>query len=249
MPAGLAFGLIEENGAFAARLPNDSKVQIPSQILSEFKSNFENDWDEMQSFLEIAKDSQVLFDVGADKGVMAATFAALGAKKQAFAYEPSPSGCTLMGELLALNALSKQVKIIPKVVAEHSGKVSFSQEESGYVQVVPVDSANELQTESVSLDDECARLGLAPDLVKIDVEGYEGEVLRGAEKLLAEKGPIICLELHLAYLEKRGVKPQEILHMLEQKGYLIFSLDGNRVSPRKAVNSVRQIVRVVCRKS
>ena len=249
MPADLPFGLVEGNGSFTARLPNESKIRIPPQILSEFRSNFENDWDEMHSFLDIAKDAQVLFDVGADKGVMAATFAALGATKQSFAYEPSPSGCALMSELLALNALDKQVEIIPKVVAERSGKVSFSQEESGYVQVVPVDSANELQTESVSLDDECARLGLAPDVVKIDVEGYEGEVLRGAEKLLAEKGPIICLELHLAYLEKRGIKPQVILHMLEQKGYLIFCLDGKPVSPRKAVNSVRQIVRVVCHKS
>lgn len=248
MPANLPFGIVEEKGVFTARIPNGSRVRIPLQILSEFRSNFENDWDEMQSFLEIAKDAQVLFDVGADKGVMAATFAALGAKKQSFAYEPSPSGCTLMSELLSLNALDKQVEIIPKVVAERSGKVSFSQEESGYVQIVPVDSANELEAESVSLDDECARLELAPDLVKIDVEGYEGEVLQGAEKLLAESGPTICLEVHLSYLEKRGIEPADILRMLERKGYLIFSLEGDRVSPEKAVNSVRQIIRVVCRK-
>ena len=153
-----------------------------------------------------------------------------------------------MSELLTRNALDKQVKIIPKVVAERSGKVSFSQEESGYVQVVPVDSTNELEAESVSLDDECERLGLVPDLLKIDVEGYEGEVLRGAEQLLKEKGPTICLEVHLSYLEKRGIEPVEILRMLERKGYSIFALPGNLISPEKAVNSMRQIIRVVARR-
>ena len=66
--------------------------------------------------------------------------------------------------------------------------------------------------------------------------------------LLEEDGPIICLEVHLAYLEKRGIEPAEILRTLQRKGYLIRSLEGKRVSPEKAVNSIRQIVRVVCHK-
>ena len=141
-----------------------------------------------------------------------------------------------------------KVEVVPKVVGEQSGQVAFSQEDCGYVQVVPVASAEEVEAECVSLDDECERLGFAPDLVKIDVEGYEGEVLRGAEKLLEEDGPIICLEVHLAYLEKRDINPVEILRMLERKKYVIHSLAGDPVTAEGAVDSIRQIIRVVCRK-
>jgi FkbM family methyltransferase len=248
MPMDLDFGLIEDNGSFHAHLPGGARIVIPPAILSEFRSNFENDWDEMKSFLEIADSSNVLFDVGADKGVMAASFAALDPNKKALAYEPSHSGCALMHDLLALNGLSERVEIVSKIVGETSGQVAFSQEDCGYVQVVPVASAEEVEAECVTLDQERIRLGFAPDLLKIDVEGYEGEVLRGAEKMLTEDGPVICLEVHLAYLEKRGIDPADILRSLEQKGYLVFSLQGKRVSPEKAVTSVRQIVRVVCRK-
>ena len=248
MPSGLVFGLVEENGFFFARLPGGAEVRIPPEILPEFRSNFENDWDEMKSFLEVAAGANVLFDVGADKGALAASFACLGEAKRAFAYEPSPSGCDLMRELLVLNDLTDQVEIVRKVVGEVSGKVAFSQEDCGYVQVVPVATMEKVEAECVSLDDECERLGFAPDLLKIDVEGYESEVLQGAEKLLVEDSPIICLEVHLAYLEKRGIEPAEILRTLERKGYVIRSLEGKRVSPEKAVNSVRQIIRVVCRK-
>ena len=248
MPPDLAFGLVAENGFFFARLPGGAEVSIPPEILPEFRSNFENDWDEMKSFLEVAEEADVLFDVGADKGVMAATFAALGKNKRVLAYEPSSTGSQQMHELLEQNGLQGKVEVVPKVVGEQSGHVAFSQEDCGYMQVVPVATKEEVEAECVSLDDECERLGFAPDLVKIDVEGYEGEVLRGAEKLLEEDGPIICLELHLAYLEKRGIEPAEILLMLERKGYLIRSLAGERISTEKAVDSVRQIVRVVCRK-
>ena len=248
MPMNLEFRLAEDNGSFHAHLPAGARIVIPPAILAEFRSNFENDWGEMKSFLEVAKNADVLFDVGADKGVMAATFAALGENKKVTAYEPSASGCQQMRDLLQQNDLQGQVEIVAKVVAEQSGQVAFSQEDCGYVQVVAVASANEVQAECVSLDDECERLGYTPDIVKIDVEGYEWEVLCGAEKLLEEEGPTICLELHLAYLEKRELDPAEILRKLERKGYSIQSLSGERVSPKEAVNSVRQIVRVVCRK-
>jgi len=246
MPTDLNFGLVENNGSFSASIPGGKEIMIPPAILDEFRSNFENDWDEMKSFLEVAKNADVLFDVGADKGVMAATFATLGKNKKVLAYEPSTSGCQQMRHLLEQNDLQEQVEIVAKVVAGHSGQVAFSQEDCGYVQVVAVASANEVKAECVSLDDECERLGYAPDIVKIDVEGYEGEVLSGAEKLLEEKGPIICLELHLAYLEKRQLDPTEILRKLERKGYSIQSLTGDRISPEKALDSIRQIVRLVC---
>ena len=248
MPADLPFGLVNKEGEFFAQLPGGAEISVPPEILPEFRSNFENDWDEMKSFLEVADNARVLFDVGADKGALAASFASLGKEKRVFAYEPSTAGCDAMRALFSINDLTDQVEIIPKVVGETSGQVTFSQEDCGYVQIVPVATTEKVEAECVCLDDECKRLGIAPDIVKIDVEGYEGEVLRGAEKLLEDIGPIICLEVHLAYLEKRNINPVEILRMLERKKYVIHSLTGTPISAEEAVNSIRQIIRVVCRK-
>ncbi len=196
MPLDLDFGLFEENGSFHARLPGGARIQIPPEILAEFRSNFENDWDEMKAFLEVAEKARVLFDVGADKGVLAASFTALGKNKRAFAYEPSPSGCASMRELFSLNGLADQIEIVSKVVGKRSERVAFSQEDCGYVQVVPVASAEEVEAECVSLDDECERLGFAPDLVKIDVEGAEEQVVAGMYQTLARHQPALLLELH-----------------------------------------------------
>jgi hypothetical protein len=47
----------------------------------------------------------------------------------------------------------------------------------------------------VSLDD-FTRTSLVPDFIKCDVEGAEVEVFRGAQRVLAEKRPLILCEMH-----------------------------------------------------
>ena len=59
-----------------------------------------------------------------------------------------------------------------------------------------------------------------PDFIKMDVEGEEGRVLRGAAALLDRKTPIICCELHSEEAAR------EVLDILLARGYRVSMLDG-----------------------
>src|SRR5690606_35946614 len=62
-----------------------------------------------------------------------------------------------------------------------------------------------------------------PYLIKIDVEGAEEEVLKGATKLLSEKKPIIVMEFLHADKTKTGKSPhQKAAEILKENGYLPF---------------------------
>lgn len=74
----------------------------------------------------------------------------------------------------------------------------------------------------------------APDFVKIDVEGFELNVLRGARKLL-ERGPPLMIELHIA-MEKFGATPAEIHALLTEHGYAVRA--GSHRSPHLSLNDV-----------
>jgi hypothetical protein len=89
-----------------------------------------------------------------------------------------------------------------------------------------------------------ATAGLEPTHVKIDVEGFEGEVLDGARELLARARPIIFLELHGDILRERGRSPREVLGKLESLGYATFLRNERPVSPEEA--SGAPIIRIVC---
>ena len=78
----------------------------------------------------------------------------------------------------------------------------------------------------IALDDFCAEHRLAPDVIKIDVEGAELLVLRGAKSTLARHGPMLFLSVHPAHLEAMGQSTEELADLLRDMGYEI--LDTNR---------------------
>jgi hypothetical protein len=74
-----------------------------------------------------------------------------------------------------------------------------------------------------SIDGILAELdGLSVQLVKIDVDGFECEVLRGATALLRDSRPIFMMELSPYVLEEHGSSLEELLSFFVPNGYRFF---------------------------
>jgi FkbM family methyltransferase len=70
----------------------------------------------------------------------------------------------------------------------------------------------------VSLDDYCSLHGLQPEMLKIDVEGYEIEVLRGARTILNHR-PCLAIEIHPDLIKRRQQNVQEIFEWVHEAHY------------------------------
>ncbi len=128
-------------------------------------------------------------DVGANIGVYTIAAARRGA--QVTSYEPNPDTAALLRRNLELNGITDRVTVHEQAVAASDGTLPFVAE--GTLNWgARVDAAGDLRVQSTTLTG-------AFDLVKIDVEGYELEVLAGAAPLLADRESrprAIFLELH-----------------------------------------------------
>jgi len=202
--------------------------------------------EEMASFIEIAADAATFFDVGADRAVFSLVFCAMGEDKRAVAYEPSPRRMRAATALTALNGFESRLILREAALGTSHGRASGTLFGDGIMVAQSHDGSGQAaDMEMTTVDREVDALGIVPDVVKIDVEGYEYEVLRGARRLLQQRKPVLCLELHLDVLERRGVPPAEIVADLQSYGYQFRSCVGRRLDPSDVADSVHAILRFV----
>jgi FkbM family methyltransferase len=178
---------------------------------------------------QLVRPGDVVYDAGANLGLYARyLIQGLGAG-HVVAFEPMPDNRALLRENLALGGIGSQVTLLPMALADEDGVAAFQvddvQSASGTLDKVtggePCVGRRNLglgpRTAQVlcrRLDTAVAEAGLpAPHVIKIDVEGAEALLLRGAEGVLARHAPKLLIELH-GIAETRAV-----LRLLDEFGY------------------------------
>ncbi len=250
---GRGFEFAEEAGAEGPVATIDGRLRIQSTpaFMPDLRFHFvENGQsrDEMGAFVDAAPSlapDALLFDVGAHRGLFSLVHCALGPRRRALLFEPSLTLARDARTLLALNALEARAEVRACGVSDRAGTRRITEDALGFAQPAGADDARAATIEFTTLDAEWRRTGQAPAIVKIDVEGAEGEVIRGAAALLREVRPLLFLELHMDVLERRGESVAALLGQLTACGYRFAAPDGRARSPRAIRDSLRAIVRVV----
>lgn len=148
----------------------------------------------------------VLYDVGAHLGSIALGVARLlGPSGRVVAFEADPQNAEDLTENRDRNGLQGSLEIVSSAVWSHSAaaitfrrggeKRSHGGVESGGHRPV-LGSGDLVNVSAIGLDDFVAKGGPIPRLVKIDVEGGEYEVLRGAQVLFSNHRPLLIAEVH-----------------------------------------------------
>jgi FkbM family methyltransferase len=161
----------------------------------------------VQELLErLCKPGFVFYDIGAHLGFFSFGVAnCIGPNGRVFAFEPDPENCVRLQEMVIRNNLQSRVEVIATAAWSYtsSGGVRFrrasSKAHGGVLAdgIAPVLADGEIQLVSaISLDDFLQKGHPCADVVKIDVEGGECEVLKGAEELFSRNRPALLCEVH-----------------------------------------------------
>ncbi len=175
---------------------------------------------------------QVALDVGANRGIASVFLARHFAEVHAF--EPATVNQERFRATMALNGVGN-VTLHPLAVSDGMGTVTLHLLQGhGHHSLAPVSSSPTLGEERVqttTLDAFLSRLGITRvDFLKVDVEGFELEVLRGAEGALKNRRiAMIAFELAPSLLAERGIAPESIVTFLEANGYGCHDLQGTKV--------------------
>jgi len=173
-------------------------------------------------------------DVGAFHGV----YSVIAGKRvtnggQVIAFEPSPRDRRRLQMHLRWNGI-RRARVEPFAVSATASETSFFQVVSGdptrngLKPPATEDSVAKITVKAVSLDQYVAERNIQRvDVMKLDVEGGELEVLRGAADMFARFRPILICEVLDETTSVWGYKAREIISMLGDAGYLWFECGAN----------------------
>ena len=176
-------------------------------------------------------------DVGANIGMITLLAArCVGRQGRVFSFEPNPAVFQRLAATVESNGLSSTVRSFNmglsdaeaeldlRIVTEHTGMGTLA--ELPPEQRVLVSNTYKVR---VTRGDDVLESQLAgPAVVKIDVEGFEGRVLRGMPRVLSRFKPAVVAETVPSLLERAGSSLDEVFGLMRSHGYEAFDLSTRR---------------------
>jgi FkbM family methyltransferase len=184
-------------------------------------------------FTRLVRPGDTVLDLGANHGVYALIAAqAVGPSGRVHAFEPNPRLAHLVDLSLRLNGFGwAQVHAVGASDAAGTARLVFTDSFSGGGTVAAgAEAARQpgVDCRLVVLDEVFADPSFRPDVVKMDVEGHEGRVLRGMRGILARTPGIrILMEFAPEMMARAGVPAAEVVALLEGFGLNAWTIGAD----------------------
>lgn len=173
-----------------------------------------------------------VIDIGAHIGLVTLCAAAqVGPQGRVIAFEPASGNLRYLRDHVLANGFAQVVVADSLVGAEEREAVEFleSTGDSGLNTRAPrrltADFVATMRRQ-VTLDGFCGERQIRPNIIKIDVEGAETDVLRGAIKTIADSRPHIVLSVHPRQIVMLGSSLGELTALVKSFDYQIMTPDG-----------------------
>lgn len=199
-----------------------------------FKPSYENSFD--QQMMAQVSQNDIVWDIGANVGFFTTKFAEkVGEDGQVYAFEPANNSflslvenckaCkNVFGKNMALSDKSGYLYFRESEIANDPTNSLVDENHPNSVKVQVVTGDELIETNTIPL----------PNIVKIDVEGYEIDVIQGMKNMLSirDRGVRgIFIEVHFFELNKRGLSTavSNIVDILEQLGFSLKWTDPSHL--------------------
>jgi FkbM family methyltransferase len=197
--------------------------------------------------IKLSEDS-IIFDVGANSGVISLFFAQKVKSGIIHAFEPTDYATKKNIRNQELNPSLKEKIILNQCfvssVCENESNIKafsswpiISKEKKHGIHQGVMKSTNNIS--SITLDKYCETNNIHKlDLIKIDTDGHEFEVFQGAEKTISKFRPQIIFELGIYVMSEKGISFKDYANYFEALSYRMSTENGKEINNLNYLNFI-----------
>ncbi len=208
------------------------KVSSDDQYLAEMTSDFEPYM--VQIFNSLVGKKDVVADIGANIGMTALLFSDLA--QSVYAFEPSPSTFKILQNNLNLNAINNvQAVNVGLGIKKENLTITFAKNNrsGGFVseKIRPEDGHISEHIKIETLDNFYASQHVAPTFLKIDVEGFEQNVVKGGLHFINEYKPTVVMEMnHFCLDVLQRITIPDFMDFMRSVFPVLYAIDNDNSS-------------------
>lgn len=183
------------------------------------------------------KPGAICFDVGANVGLYVLQLAHWsGSSGRVIAFEPNPTAVEVLSRHVRLNKMEGMVTIERVAIGSASGTATLFRSQAdgmsrlGEPNKLLRDQVEPIQVPVTTIDKFCARAGLTPDWLLIDIEGFEFAALLGAKRMLEQQRKKLGLvvEMHPDVWDSAATSRADVERFLSEIGLGAIPLTGQQ---------------------
>lgn len=201
---------------------------LNKEIFTIFESFFYGEYEN----IPYCNSNKNLIDIGANLGDTALYFANKG--YDVIAFEPLPNICEIAYKNIELNPQYKEkIRFINKAVSYKKGKITISYDNNNSASAGEFKKFNnEIEVETITIEDILQEYQIKPDILKIDCEGCEVNIIKNSNLSMFSE---IIMEYHTNFT---GVDENILIKILEKENFRLESIKKGNIEGMGIIHMV-----------
>ena len=176
-------------GRFVVRIADRSVANGVGAMINALRYYDPNNMHFLEEIFQ-SKTCTCFYDVGANIGIYSLIVASSVLDARICAFEPHPDTFSLLKANVSLNKYEGRIQCFQTALGEEEGQIAFTDEPGSPVNQVVLEDRENLARKTIRVDIRTGdalfqETGISPEVLKIDVEGYEDHVLLGFKASLS----------------------------------------------------------------
>lgn len=213
------------------------RLEVDNSIPKYYWLRGHDEFEVLNCMRDLVKVGGAVVDIGAHIGIETLMLSEwVGSTGQVLSLEPDPATFAMLRRNCELNGC-QNVRLFQMAASSSAGTLSFVSNEGVTSHLARSDDSmkgdgnSTIQVQAVRLDDLLAEQRVTPSLIKVDVEDFEGDVLRGAANLLKDAHPAWVIEIH------SPKSARECNDILASAGYVVSVIERPDITPDDYISS------------